>query len=89
MNILVVGLRNKDISRLKKLKSLRITHVTSDNISNRSLKHFKDYDVVINVCKFSAHLVEYLCNSHKNFIRLRPTQGVSSLNTLLKDFAHE
>lgn len=89
MNVLIVGLRNKDISRLKTLKNLKIFFVTSDNISNKTLKNCNRFDVIINVCKFSTHLTEYMCNSHSRFIRLRPTQGISTVNNLLGTLCNE
>lgn len=84
MNILIIGLRDKETIKLtKQHPNLELTFIDSRNITSRSLQNFNKYDHVINICKFASHVVEKICNKHKGFIRLRPTQGYSTVNSLL------
>lgn len=85
MKILIIGMREKEKDRIIKIKGLEIDFVFSNNITNKKLKNISKYNHVIGICKFSVHLVEYMCNNHPGFIRLRPTQGISSVNNILEN----
>lgn len=90
MKILVIGLRSKDTQKLINNNTNKdLTFISSDSITNKSLKCINKYDYIINMCKFTSHLVEYLCNQHKGFIRLRPTQGYSTVNSIIKDLQND
>lgn len=85
MKILIIGLRDKETAKLvNSHPDLKLSFIDSSSITSKSLKGINSYAHILNVCKFSSHLVEYTCNRHKGFIRLRPTQGYSTVNAILK-----
>lgn len=85
MNILIIGMREKEVNRLvNKHKGKTLNFIYSNSINNRSLKDLCKYSYIIAMTKFCSHLTEYLCNSHPNYIRLKPTQGISTINSILE-----
>lgn len=84
MNILIIGLRKKDIDRLKnKFKNFKLSFILSDKITSKSFNNLEKFNHVISMTKFSSHLTEYKCNQHSGYIRLLPTQGISTINSIL------
>ncbi len=84
MNILIIGLRKKDIDRLKnKFKNLNLSFILSENITSKSFNNIEKFKYIISMTKFCSHLTEYKCNRHPGYIRLLPTQGISTINSIL------
>lgn len=84
MKILIIGLRSGSSNDISKLfKSLNITYLPSDKLNGKRLNDLDNYDYVINVTRFSKHLVQHKCKHHDGFIRLLPSQGLSTVKQTL------
>ena len=84
MNILIIGLRKKDIDRLKnKFKNLNLSFILIENITSKSFNNIEKFKYVISMFYFYFNLTEYKCNRHPGYIRLLPTQGISTINSIL------
>ena len=61
------------------VKRNRIKRLFKEFVRN-NIEKFK---YVISMTKFCSHLTEYKCNRHPGYIRLLPTQGISTINSIL------
>ena len=59
-----------------------ITEITK-KISDAVNIEIEKFKYVISMTKFCSHLTEYKCNRHPGYIRLLPTQGISTINSIL------
>lgn len=84
MKILIIGLRSATSKSISKLfNNLTISYLPSDKLNGKLLYDLEKYDYIINVTRFSKHLIHEKCKKHDGFIRLLPSQGISTVKHVL------
>lgn len=69
----------------KNYPSLAIDTLDSQSFNPNRITRYDSakYDRIISVTKFTKHITEYTFNGNKGFIRLRPSQGFSTVVSIL------
>lgn len=86
MKILVVGIRNEGLLKLKKtFEGVKFEGLGDQDNHQRRIKHSKSFDMVISITKFTNHSTENIMGHQKNFHRVGNQQGLSTVIKLITE----
>ena len=82
MKILVIGVRNEHLLKLRKTyANAKIVGITDSKIAKQKVANSESYDLIISMTKFTSHRTEKNYGRLNNYYRVNG--GVSSLMLLL------
>ena len=86
MKILVVGIRNEGLLKLKKtFEGVKFEGLGDQDNHKRRVKHSKSFDMVISVTKFTNHTTEKIMGNQDNYHRIGNQQGLSTVIKLITE----